>query len=111
MLNHGGLKFNPERIEKALEGHPQVQEAIVLTLPAVDGTPPRFIAAVIPNGPPPANLRAYLAENLGHPMPNEFIFMHDFPRNPNGKVVRQALQEQISKTPAQESKTTTLVNV
>jgi long-chain acyl-CoA synthetase len=97
MLNINGVKVNPEVIEKVLESHPLVQEAVVFPLSAAKGKPERLVAAVRHTGTPPEDLHGYCAEKLRGHLPRKFFLMKEFPRNPNGKVLRDQLPSVIRK--------------
>jgi acyl-coenzyme A synthetase/AMP-(fatty) acid ligase len=91
LLNIDGNRVNPAIIENVLTNHPQVEEAIVMSLPASENLPESLIAAVVHTGSPPENLHEYCAERIVGLLPAQFIFMKDFPRNPSGKVLRGQL--------------------
>lgn len=109
MLNVNGTRVDPAVIENMLASHPQVQEAVVLPLPAPAGMPVQLMAAVIHTGTPPEDLLTYCTEKLGEPLPRRIFFMKDFPRNPDGTVLRGRLQAVIRKRlVAQAGKTATV---
>jgi acyl-CoA synthetase (AMP-forming)/AMP-acid ligase II len=92
-LNVGGRKVLPEEVERVLERHPGVREAVVLGLPdAARGVVVR--AVIVPHSEPPAPAelvrfcRAHLA---GYKVPRRIEFRDDLPRSPLGKVLRHQL--------------------
>jgi acyl-CoA synthetase (AMP-forming)/AMP-acid ligase II len=91
VLNIDGHKVNPSTIERVLEEHPKVSEAVVFSLPDSGSHGTRLAAALLTKDGTQDGLKEYCAQHLSPPLPSVFIFMDDFPRNPNGKVLRDAL--------------------
>jgi amino acid adenylation domain-containing protein len=92
-----GFRIEPGEIEAVLMSHPGVAGALVM--PREDAAGDRRLAAyVVPQevaqggAPDAGTLRSWLGERLPHYMiPSRFLFLDEFPLNPNGKVDRRAL--------------------
>lgn len=94
MFISGGENVFPAKIENALAGHPAVQEAAVVAIPA-----PRwgevghaFVVPVPGQHIETAELRTFLRSRLAaYKLPRGFSFVDALPRNSSGKVVRSGL--------------------
>ncbi len=104
-----GFRVETREVEKALERHPQVREAVVVTRSEAAGGSPgaakRLVAYVVPapsrraaeRSPAAADprvprLRADLARSLpAYMVPAAFVMLEALPLTPNGKVDRRAL--------------------
>ncbi len=87
-----GFRIESGDIEARLAEHPQVREAVVLTLG--EGNSKRLIAYVVaqPNDQLAQSLREHLALSLPEYMvPAAFVSLDAFPLTPNGKLDRKAL--------------------
>ena len=95
MKVHGQM-VDPQAVEHALTALPDVREAVVSPVPALDGGT-RLVAHVLPEGDAQLrqrDLRLALAEQLPPFMiPSVFIQLDAIPRNTRGKVDRAALRE------------------
>jgi len=87
----GGVNVDPVEVEKALESHSEVREAVVVGIPDREWGE-RVVAVVVSEAPGPA-----LEDALGDLVcrmfspakrPKAFRFLEAVPRNPNGKVDR-----------------------
>lgn len=110
----GGVTVDPAEVERALRQHPAVAACAVVGVPDPDWGE-RVAAAVVPGpegsdgpqpGPPPGSgeetpraeeLRQRLEDHCrrhlsGPRRPRSWSFLVELPRNPNGKVDRQALR-------------------
>jgi polyketide synthase PksJ len=89
-----GFRIELGEIESRLQGHAQVQEAVVLAREDAPGDK-RLVAYVVGvSGEPPSGseLRRYLQGVLPEYMvPSAFVGLERFPLSPNGKVDRRAL--------------------
>lgn len=96
LINRGGEKIVPGKVEDVLLSHPDVAEAVVFANPH-----PRLgedvAAAVVvnPQSDLDANALRSFAFNSGRlraaEVPRVFAFVEDIPRNPLGKIQRQKL--------------------
>ncbi len=90
-----GYRVELGEVEAALNGHPGVREAVVLTgQNGVAGK--RLVAYVVAESddrPDPSELRQHLRKKLPEYMvPSAFAVLDELPLMPNGKVDRRALQ-------------------
>jgi acyl-coenzyme A synthetase/AMP-(fatty) acid ligase len=89
-----GFRIELGEIEAVLNAHPQVKEAVVVS---VGDTPDdqRLVAYIVgeQTAPPSAtSLRRILAGKLpDYMIPNVFVAMDGLPLTPHGKIDRQAL--------------------
>jgi amino acid adenylation domain-containing protein len=90
-----GVRVEPDEVTAVLAGHPAVRAGVVIG--ARGERENRLIAYVVapePDRPGPAELRAFLAEQLPAAMiPAVFVFLDELPRTANGKVDRARLPE------------------
>ena len=85
----GGFKVHPDDVNKVLEGHPSVREAVVVGIPdrRLGAVP---VAAIMlktaATKPSEAELKAYAREHLiAYQVPVKFMFVDDVPRTPSLK--------------------------
>jgi acyl-CoA synthetase (AMP-forming)/AMP-acid ligase II/acyl carrier protein len=99
-----GIRIELEEIETVLRQHPKVQEAVALVNEIEPGDQ-RIVAYVIPKTRIAAGqwtgveeeLRRHVGLKLPKNMvPNTFVPKEEIPLNPNGKVDRIALQNEVS---------------
>jgi amino acid adenylation domain-containing protein len=89
-----GISVEIEEIEVALQSHPCIEEAVVVTSnsPTV-----QLVAYVVPSGGADltvSDMRKFLSEKLPEYMvPSSFAFLNALPRTPAGKPDRQALSQ------------------
>jgi amino acid adenylation domain-containing protein len=90
-----GVRVEPEEVTAVLARHPIVRACVVVGVRGEREN--RLIAYVVapePNRPAPAELRAFLAEQLPAAMiPSVFVFLDELPMTANGKVDRAGLPE------------------
>src|SRR5207244_2326733 len=86
-----GMRVELGEIEHALEGHPDVREAVVTVSNGDDGALVAYTLAPAPT-PAPSELDAFLRERLPEYMvPRAFVAVDAWPRTPSGKIDRKAL--------------------
>ncbi len=96
-IKTGGLNVFPGEVEAVIDSHPGVEETAVFGLPHPKWE--KVVVAVVrlqPDSPIEENdLRDFCRNALGaYKIPKAFFFTTDpLPRNPLGKVLRQALKE------------------
>ena len=93
-LKFRGFRVEPGEIERVLEQHPSVREAVVILREDVPGQ--KYLAAYWTakegRSPSQAEPRGFLKDKLPEYMvPSAFVHMEAFPLSPNGKVDRRAL--------------------
>jgi mycobactin peptide synthetase MbtE len=94
LLKVHGCRVNPAEVEAALESHPSVRVAVVLSEETPQGDS-RLCAHLVPspgNSPDPAELRVHVAARLpSFCVPAVLVEVDELPLNPHGKVDRAAL--------------------
>ncbi len=96
MINRGGENIYPREIEIPLEKHPEIAEVAVVGMPdAALGE--RVRACIVlkrPGSLTAEEVQAYLRDKIAkYKIPERIDFMERFPRNPTGKVLKQALKK------------------
>ena len=85
----GGFKVHPDDVNKVLEGHPAVREAVVVGIPdrRLGAVPVAAIMLKTGATEPSADaLKAYAREHLiAYQVPVKFMFVDDVPRTPSLK--------------------------
>jgi fatty-acyl-CoA synthase len=92
VINIGGEKVNPERVEEVLSAHPGVQQVAVLAVPNESGVDD--VCALIVSGSElnAQALKAFSSERLPPKfVPARFIAVSNLPRNEMGKIERLKL--------------------
>ncbi len=97
LINRGGEKISPERVEGVLANHPNVLEVAVFGLP--DKMYGETVAAVIvpreSPAPTPAELAVFCRERLGaFEVPTTFQEAGALPHTPKGSLDRRAVTDQ-----------------
>ncbi len=95
MVISGGFNVYPSEVEAVLYQHAAVQEACVFAMP--DDKWGEAVAAQVVlkagQGVDAAVLDAFCGERLaGFKRPRHIEFVRELPKNPNGKVMRKAVQ-------------------
>jgi O-succinylbenzoic acid--CoA ligase len=91
----GGVNVDPAEVEDILRSHPGIDDVSVVGLPDSEWGEVVAAAAVRMPGayPDPAELETLARERLtSAKVPRRIVFVDDLPRNPNGKVDREALR-------------------
>jgi acyl-CoA synthetase (AMP-forming)/AMP-acid ligase II len=99
MLICGGVNVHPEQVERVLERHPRVLEAVVVAVPdPVWGQVPWAVLRVTgPGRPSRGELRIHCRERLsGAARPRRFLVVDAPPRTPNAKTDRRVLATQVA---------------
>ena len=91
-----GFRVEPGEIERTLERHPSVKEAVVMA--KADGSSSKRLVAYILTDDTTASLsvdlRRFLKERLpDYMVPSAFVALEEFPLTRNGKLDREALPE------------------
>ncbi len=90
VINLDGHKLSPNHVEEILVQHPDVREAIAFALEDASGER-SLVAAIVPqenNEIRQDDLIEFAKRQLGMFYPKRLFIMRDFPRNSNGKVLR-----------------------
>jgi acyl-CoA synthetase (AMP-forming)/AMP-acid ligase II len=100
LINRGGEKISPERVEGVLAGHPNVVEAAVFGVPnPLYGE--TVAAVIVPNqgtAPAMAELAEFCRERLApFEVPGTIIMTNELPHTAKGSVNRRAVAEQFGR--------------
>lgn len=98
MINHGGMKVWPAKVEALLRQHPMVADVAVVGRP--DPVYTESVVAIVlpkpgskPNGTTDAELKAYCRQHLAaYEVPSVFEIAGELPRTALGKLQRYRLQ-------------------
>ncbi|MDH5507425.1 MAG: alpha/beta fold hydrolase, partial [Anaerolineae bacterium] len=97
-----GYRVELSEIESALIKHPEIDQAIVSSLPGTSGET-RLVAYMnAASHPPPTitSLRAFLMDSLpDYMLPSKYIWVTDFPKTPTGKIDLRSLPSPDSSRP------------
>ena len=89
-----GYRIEPGEIESVLQGHPEVQGAVVLSVAGIQGEQELVGYVVSEQEQSAAGLRGYLSGYLPQYMvPSRYVQVPSFPLTGNGKVDRRALRD------------------
>lgn len=91
LLNLGGMKLDPQRIEQVLLEDPRVHDAAVYLARAEDGRELLTAALVGEVGLEPAQALQRCRERLGRMAPTHALIVPALPRNAAGKLLRHQL--------------------
>lgn len=106
VLNIGGRKIDPARIEAVVCEDPAVTECAALAVPGKHGQPSLVVVVVATGGLDRQALMQRCKEKLGGPLvPKAIILSDKLPRNAGGKVLRDQLARQIASRRAAAGKT------
>ena len=94
LINLSGNKVQPEIVERALQGHPEVLEAAVFGAKAGAGRPALYAALVTRGKASDDSLAELCRRTLSKVQtPEQFFRVSELPRNEAGKVLRGELAE------------------
>jgi acyl-CoA synthetase (AMP-forming)/AMP-acid ligase II len=104
LIIKGGENISPREIEDALYAHPAIAENVVVGVP--DMTYGENIVAVVAFKPgqsaTEADLRAHAAQHVTKfKLPARWVFVDTLPRNPNNKIDRKHLRQELKDIMAQ----------
>src|SRR5262249_14306554 len=105
IINRGGVKVAPDRIENALMEHPAIAEAVAIGVMDEIGVE-RIWAAIVARGSAEIEvpkLYEYFRPKLGEILPDRILVVPSIPRNERGKVIRRVLKEQLIALEARET--------
>lgn len=94
MINRGGMKVTPLRVDEALNRHPAVQESLAFAIPHPTLGEDVAAAVVLHAGATAGEqeLRDHLIAALpAHEVPSRIIFVESLPRGSGGKVQRRGM--------------------
>jgi len=101
VINLGGMKIDPARIEAAVAQDPAVLECAALTVQGLMGHPVLVVAVVANGAIDEASLKQRCSETLGQRfIPRVIVQYPKLPRNEAGKVMLGVLRERIRFVPA-----------
>ena len=98
MIKSGGENVASQEVEEAIAQHPGVGEVAVVGLPDPYWIE-KVVACVVPL--PGATvgedeLMAYAKARLAsYKVPKQIVILHDFPKNPSGKILKRELRKQL----------------
>lgn len=98
VLMHGGYSVYPAEVEEALRAHPGVADAAVVGRPdEVKGeVPVAFVRREPGSAVDEPAVIAHADEHLAdYKVPEQVVFVDEFPRTGTGKVAKQVLREQL----------------
>lgn len=104
MINLEGYKVSPACVEAVLMQHPRVVDAVVFVIREGDSAA-CLAAAVIAVAADidVGELAAHARTQLGWGSPKRFFVVPEFPRTPNGKVIRAEMAAAVLRMPAAPS--------
>ena len=101
VIRVGGENLSPLEVEEVLMGHPDVQEAAVVSAehPRLGEVPVAFLILRPGRAPAPEALDAYCRERLANfKTPRRFVFVDDMPRsNAVNRVAKARLRKMLAK--------------
>jgi acyl-coenzyme A synthetase/AMP-(fatty) acid ligase len=93
LINIGGVKIAPERIERVLLAHPQVKDAGVASFAGAGGLEEVRAAVVLREPVESEELIAFCAARLTDGTPRLIRTVAEIPRNVGGKIVRERVRD------------------
>lgn len=96
MIISGGFNIYPAEIEQVLFAHPDIYEGAAVGVPDEEwGEAIKAVVVVKPGHEKnPTDILKFCSERLpGFKRPRSVDFVHELPKNPNGKIVRRLVRE------------------
>lgn len=100
VINVAGTKIRPKDVESTLQSHPGVRDAAAFALSDARGATSLCAAVILREPVSLATLKDYAVEKLGPLSPAQFFVVSQFPRNTNGKLLREQLALQVQQASA-----------
>ncbi|MDE2335396.1 MAG: long-chain fatty acid--CoA ligase [Rhodospirillales bacterium] len=100
IINHGGMKISPRKVEEVLLALPGIREAAAFGVPDRDGVVQVAVAVVAAAPLDRPALDRHCAAQLGPLAPRIVLQVAELPHNANGKVMMQPLIELAGRTAA-----------
>lgn len=102
VINLGGNKIDPYRVEAVLNAHPAILESVLVAVPNASGISVPVAVVVATGVYDDAELKALCREQLGHRyVPAAIVSLPALPKNTGGKVMRRQLAAMIRLSPAE----------
>ena len=96
LINHGGVTIAAAEIEQVLMSHPAVREAAVVGVASPELGEEVVAYVVLSAAADPRELVLHCRRHLApFKVPKRAIVLDQFPRNPNGKVIKAELRQSI----------------
>jgi fatty-acyl-CoA synthase len=99
MIKSGGENVSSQEVEETIAQHPQVAEVAVIGLPDAYWIE-KVVACVVPASgahPTEEELLAHARSRLASfKVPKQIFILPEFPKNPNGKVLKRVLRQQLA---------------
>jgi malonyl-CoA/methylmalonyl-CoA synthetase len=94
IIKSGGYKISALEIEEVLRQHPNIKDAGVVGLPDDEWGEQIAAALIVSSAIDETDLSNWLRERLSkYKVPRRFVFLHEFPRNAMGKVIKKDLKK------------------
>jgi acyl-coenzyme A synthetase/AMP-(fatty) acid ligase len=93
VINVGGVKLAPDRVERSLLRHPGVADAAVVGGPGANGIEEVRAIVIARDGLAIDDLKAWCAATMAEAAPQRFLLVDAIPRNQHGKVIRQMVRD------------------
>jgi acyl-coenzyme A synthetase/AMP-(fatty) acid ligase len=103
LINVGGNKIDPYRVEAVLNSHTAILESVLVAVPNAAGISVPVAVVVATGAYDAAELKARCREQLGREyVPAAIVSVPALPKNTGGKVMRRQLAAMISLSPPDE---------
>ncbi|MBN8939881.1 MAG: acyl--CoA ligase [Rhizobiales bacterium] len=99
LINAGGLKLAPERVEELVADHDAVADAAAFGVAGASDVEQIWLAVVARRPVAEAELRAWCARKSADLVPERIVVVGAIPRNAMGKVERRRLRDQVTGQP------------